>query len=198
MATPADMLNQNQGYTAADYASWTGERWELIDGAAYDMSPAPSWGHQELVGELFGLMRNFLRGKPCKPMISPLDIKFDDKTVVQPDITVWCPSEDAPEAANEAAPASQEAQDGLTPASGKGALRLTVAAEVLSPSDPKRDLIKKLRLYYWIIDPEDKLIIRHALTDGRYSAEYFEEGAFTSEALGGFSFALKDFFERVE
>jgi hypothetical protein len=37
-------------FTYADYRQWPGdERWELIDGVAYAMAPAPTIAHQSLV-----------------------------------------------------------------------------------------------------------------------------------------------------
>ena len=45
MADP--LRTDNRRYTYKDYASWPDEeRWELIDGVAYDMSPAPAPRHQ--------------------------------------------------------------------------------------------------------------------------------------------------------
>nr|WP_275261046.1 Uma2 family endonuclease [Nitrosococcus halophilus] len=41
------------GYTYGDYLTWPEEeRWELIDGVAYGMAPAPSRNHQEILLEL--------------------------------------------------------------------------------------------------------------------------------------------------
>lgn len=41
--------------TYGDYLHWPeGERWELIDGTAFAMTPSPSRRHQELLGEVFG------------------------------------------------------------------------------------------------------------------------------------------------
>jgi len=41
-------------FTYADYCRWPEEeRWELIDGEAWDMSPAPNPLHQEVSGRLF-------------------------------------------------------------------------------------------------------------------------------------------------
>ena len=40
-------LKREKIYTYGDYLSWSeSERWEIIDGRAYDMSPAPSVRHQ--------------------------------------------------------------------------------------------------------------------------------------------------------
>ncbi len=41
-------------YTYADYSSWPDDvRYELIDGVAYLMSPAPTLDHQDVVGEVY-------------------------------------------------------------------------------------------------------------------------------------------------
>ena len=63
MRTPGDLPMSNrttdsayqkstdQNWTYGDYYSWLdGERWELIDGVAYNITPAPSSRHQELSG----------------------------------------------------------------------------------------------------------------------------------------------------
>ena len=40
-------LKLKERYCYGDYLTWDDEqRWELIDGVAYDMSPAPSRRHQ--------------------------------------------------------------------------------------------------------------------------------------------------------
>lgn len=42
-------------FTWNDYRSWPDtERWELIDGVAYALSPAPSTKHQTVAGNIFG------------------------------------------------------------------------------------------------------------------------------------------------
>jgi len=65
MALPQE--RENQRYTYADYYEWDdGERWELINGVSYLMSPAPLQAHQRISGELFRQLANFLKGKPCK------------------------------------------------------------------------------------------------------------------------------------
>jgi hypothetical protein len=42
------------------------ERWELIDGEAWDMCPAPTRPHQQMVVELTRQIGNFLVDKPCE------------------------------------------------------------------------------------------------------------------------------------
>ena len=58
-------------YTFADCLSWKeSERIELINGTAIMMSP-PSRIHQEISGELFRQLANFLEGKKCKVYHAP-------------------------------------------------------------------------------------------------------------------------------
>lgn len=51
MALPKE---RQGGFTYADYLTWSqDERWELIDGVAWSMSPAPSRAHQAIAGRAF-------------------------------------------------------------------------------------------------------------------------------------------------
>jgi len=86
-------------HTYPEYCRWPEDaRWELIDGIAYAMPPAPSRRHQEVLGELFRQVANALAGHPCRPFIAPFDVRLprageaDDAidTVVQPDLSVAC------------------------------------------------------------------------------------------------------------
>ena len=56
MQSPPKKLDQR--FTYKDYLSWTEEheRWELIHGIAYDMSPAPTRGLQRLSMYFSGLL----------------------------------------------------------------------------------------------------------------------------------------------
>ncbi|WP_045576043.1 Uma2 family endonuclease [Desulfosporosinus sp. I2] len=45
-----------QLFTYQDYLTWpVNERWELLNGRAYNMTPAPSRRHQEISGQLLTL-----------------------------------------------------------------------------------------------------------------------------------------------
>src|SRR5438477_7027303 len=86
-------------YTYADYLTWPeGERWELIEGVPYAMTPAPGSMHQGILVEFAGQLRNWLIDKTCRVFAAPMDVLLagrDDKddqieTVVQPDILVVC------------------------------------------------------------------------------------------------------------
>ncbi len=85
-------------YTIAERLQWeTDEQWELINGIAYAMSPAPRLLHQRLLIQLSTQLVNQLHDKPCEPFIAPVDLyPFPDAvderadTVVQPDLMIVC------------------------------------------------------------------------------------------------------------
>jgi len=155
-------------FTYGDYVRWSGdERWELIDGEVFAMSPAPSRGHQEAVVGLVAQIAPQLQGGPCRPYVAPFDIRLPQgaeadaavETVVQPDIAVICdPSK-------------------LDAAGCRGAPDWIV--EVVSPATAARDRIVKRDLYerhgvreYWVLDPDDRRLTIHRLdpSTGRFSA----------------------------
>ncbi|MDD4835021.1 MAG: Uma2 family endonuclease [Lutispora sp.] len=153
-------------YSYGDYLKWhDDERWELIDGVAYNMTPAPSRKHQDISGELFRQISNYLQGKNCKIYTAPFDVRLpqrdekeeDIETVVQPDITVICDNSKLDDKGCIGAP--------------------DFIVEILSPNTAKKDVREKFYLYervgvkeYWIADPEDDNIMVFTLKDnGEYS-----------------------------
>ncbi len=169
-------------YTYKEYCSWPDdERWELIDGVAYNMSPAPTSNHQRLSFELARQIGNFLESRQCKAFSAPFDvflpvfpIKSENEidTVVQPDISVICDK-------------SKIIEKGCL-----GAPDLII--EILSPSTSKRDLNEKFGLYersgvkeYWVVDPGNKYIrVFHLQTEGKNSGKY-DEGELVPPAEWG-------------
>jgi Uma2 family endonuclease len=142
-------------YTWQDYLTWPeDERWEVIDGRAYAMTPSPSFGHQRLAGNLFAILREKLRGKRCIPAIAPLDVYLDEHNFVQPDVLVVCD------------PAKIKDRIYGAP---------DVVIEVLSPSTGLKDKREKKSLYerfgvreYILIHPEELLIERYWLDGGKF------------------------------
>ena len=150
MALSAEKIN----YTFADVLSWDeDERIEIVSGKVFMMA-TPSRIHQEITGELFRQLANFLEGKQCKVYSAPFGVRLfeqdgdrpeDVDTVVEPDISVVCDR-------------SRLDEHGC-----KGAPDLVI--EVLSPSTQRHDQLVKLNLYqragvreYWIVDPENKTV----------------------------------------
>lgn len=70
---------EEEKFTYGDYLNWPNEeRWELIDGVAYDMSPAPLRRHQEIVVELSTQFHNYLKNKSCKVYVAPFDVRLPE------------------------------------------------------------------------------------------------------------------------
>ena len=89
--------SRGECFSLDQWRSWPeNERWELIDGIAYAMSPAPRIPHQNHAGNLFRKLGNFIEEKPCQPFMAPADVYLLDNsedgtdTVVQPDVLVVC------------------------------------------------------------------------------------------------------------
>ena len=118
----------NRRYTWTDYQTWPDdERWELIDGLAYNMSPAPSIRHRRVASNFHGVLYRILAGKSCRLFMAPTDVRLSEIDVVQPDILV----------------VSDPAK--ITPSHIEGAPELVV--EVLSPGTSAKDLREKKWLY---------------------------------------------------
>ena len=178
-------------FTYGDYCRWPiDERWELVDGIAYNMAPAPSRLHQNLLLKLARVFADFLDDKSCEINIAPFDVRFQDAgndetfTVVQPDLLVVCNLSK------------------LDDRGCKGAPDLII--EILSPATAARDLKIKRDLYekhcvleYWLVHPTDKTIMIYRLgTDGQYAKAlvYAGEDVIASQVLEGLEINLVDLF----
>lgn len=146
--------NQKKEYTIEDiYALPDGVRAELIDGQIYYMAP-PNRRHQEITGELFAIIRNYIKSKDgsCKPYIAPFAVFLnkDDTKYVEPDISVICD----PNKLND-----------------KGCVGAPDwVIEIVSPGSRRMDYSIKLFKYrssgvreYWIVDPDKNRIMVHDL-----------------------------------
>jgi Uma2 family endonuclease len=154
-----DAALKDEYYTYADYAAWdTDARYELFDGAPRLMSPAPSVLHQEITGALYAAFLSFSKGKPCRALISPIDVRLNaddaDDTVLQPDMIVVCD------------------RSKIGTAAIKGAPDLVI--EVLSPSSERYDSGAKLDKYLnsgvrecWIVNPEAHTVRVYKSDDGQ-------------------------------
>jgi Uma2 family endonuclease len=197
MGDPA--LEPDDHFTYRQYKTWPDtERWELIDGHAWSMSPAPRPRHQTLLGKLHLEFGTFLRGKPCIVFLAPFDVLIpraeepDDEvdTVVQPDLVVFCERSRVTEKGSRGAP--------------------DVAVEILSPSTSKKDLNEKFRLYersgvreYWVVDPGNRSILVYRRgNDGRFDQGELREpvldfSPIVSEVLVGLSIDPEDLFADI-
>ena len=144
---------KSERYTYEDYLGWDdGERWELIDGFAYNMTPAPTFNHQRIVGNFYSTICNQLQKKSCVPGIAPTDILLSEHNVVQPDVFVVCDP------------------DKITETIIRGAPEIII--EVLSPATSLKDRREKKQLYerfgvkeYLLVDPVGQYVERFLLQD---------------------------------
>lgn len=173
-------------FTYAQYAELPDDvRMEIIDGVVYDMSAAPVVKHQIIIGNVYSLIREHLRGKPCKPFMAPLDVVLDDINVVEPDVFVVCDPEK------------------ITEKNIKGAPDLVI--EVLSPSNNIKDRRNKKWLYeghgvkeFIIISPMEESAEHYWLVDGKYGLpELFNwDESFYSKLFPELYFDLRVIFEK--
>ena len=185
----------DERFTYGQYLAWDdGERWELIDGVPYNMTPAPVRRHQGILMRVSSRIEEFLRGKPCQAYFAPFDVRLPDlsnqddhdvPTVVQPDLVVICDEKK------------------LDDRGCRGAPDLVV--EILSPSTSRKDIGVKFGLYerhgvreYWIIHPaEESLMIFELGEDGKYGRPqgYGRGDLATSTVLDGLELNLEEVFE---
>lgn len=182
-------------HTYADYLGWPEDvRYELVDGEAFMMAPAPDLEHQEVAGEVFRQLANRLADGPCRALIAPVDVRLpraneaDDQidTVVQPDVLVVCDP-------------SQLDRRGV-----RGAPDFVV--EVLSPSTASHDHVRKRQVYeragvkeYWLVHPTDRMVMVYRLIDGAYGKPDVQElqGETTVGVLPGVVIAWDALVERL-
>lgn len=123
-------------------------RVEVFDGVIYNMT-SPSQMHQSILLELSTLLNTYIKRKrgDCKVFIAPFDVLLSDNplTIVQPDIMIVCDKNKLDEKRCNGAP--------------------DFIIEIVSPSNPSDDYIRKLYYYkntgireYWIVDPRRKTV----------------------------------------
>ena len=138
-------LLKSNNYTTQDiYSLPEGQRAELLDGQIYDMAP-PGRIHQKLVSQLTQIIGQYISSHhgTCEVYPAPFAVFLnkDDKTYVEPDLSVICD------------------KNKLDDRGCSGAPDLII--EIVSPSSRKMDYNLKNGKYaevgvreYWIIDPE--------------------------------------------
>src|SRR5690606_686378 len=150
---------EDRVYTYQEYLTWEDdERWEIIDGKLYSMSPAPNVRHQRLSPNFSRSIANYLHGKEYIPFAAPTDVVFSEHNVVQPDVFVVCDRRK------------------ITERNIQGAPDLII--EIFSPGTQKKDRWEKKRLYeksgvreYLMVEPEGKFVEQYLLQEnGRFHA----------------------------
>ena len=181
-------------YSYADYFAWDDQkRWELINGEVWDMSPAPSRLHQDVLARVFYALFDYFKEKKCEVYIAPFDVRLPDKeeaddteifTVVQPDLSIICDRKK------------------LDDRGCIGSPELII--EILSPSTAAKDLKVKRLLYeqhgvqeYWLLHPIDNIAMLYTLTKEKQYAKaqiLDREDVLTSVQFDQLSIALRSVF----
>lgn len=162
------------------------DRFELIDGELF-MVPAPVPEHQDFLGELYVVIRAFVRENTLgRVFFAPLDVVFSEDDVFQPDLIF----------------VSRERLSIITGQNVRGAPDLVV--EVLSPSTADRDRTLKRERYakfgvreYWIADIVGRTIEVNVLNGDKFAVAgvYGEGDIFDSPLLPGLEVNISGVFE---
>jgi Uma2 family endonuclease len=145
---------------------------ELINDTIY-MSPAPDYLHQKIVLKLASDIQSYAQvEKMGECIISPIDVFFDSKNVLQPDILFI----------------TSENMDIIKNGKVKGVPDIII--EILSFGNKRHDTEKKKTIYekfgvkeYFIIDPENKDIITYFLSEKKYVKQPAAKGKIKSKLL---------------
>jgi len=183
--TGSGPARKHSTYGWQDYRNWPREqRWEIVSGEAYAMTPAPSTRHQHVVGALFSALHRHFEGKECRPFVAPIDVRLSEQDVVQPDIAVVC------------------AGDRIKPTHIEGAPTLVV--EVLSPSSELHDRVRKMALYaqavvreVWLVTPYPWLAEVFVLDGDSYRLKscYSKKDTLESPTFTGLAVELRPVFD---
>lgn len=118
------------------------KKYELIDGIVL-MSPRPNYKHQEVMGNLYLQLANYLKGKNCK-VFTEAEVEFNDNVLI-PDISVICGLDNSNIQRYKKAP--------------------EIVIEIISPGSQYTDSFTKLYKYelfgvkeYWLANPKTETI----------------------------------------
>ncbi|TYS13252.1 Uma2 family endonuclease [Rossellomorea vietnamensis] len=185
--------DKKEKYSYADYLTWDeGGRFELIDGEVFNMSPAPSRRHQQVLRELSTAFSIFLREEECEVFFAPFDVRLlvennqddDINNVVQPDLSIVCDRKKLDDKGCNGAP--------------------DLIIEILSPSSVKLDRWNKFQLYekagvkeYWLVDPVNESVEIYLLVNEQYKFQgvFTKVDTITVNILYGLEIDLNQIFE---
>ena len=167
-------------------------RMEFINGEII-VPESPSTNHQEISGNLYVLLRSYLKGSHCKVFYAPFDVHFHKKDieepdVCQPDLLIAC-----------------DLEGNVINGRYKGTPTLVI--EILSPSTRRRDLLDKLNTYtlsgvkeYWIVDPKKHRVLVYSFEEHDILdfSTYEIEDSFKSQAFPGLTVPISAIFEDIE
>lgn len=132
-------------------------RMEYINGEIVLLT-SPSTFHQDISGNLYVKLRDYLKGKDCKVFYAPFDVHFYKHEitpdVMQPDLLIACDL------------------DGNINEKGKYMGTPTLCVEILSKSTRSKDMVEKLNTFklsgvkeFWIVDPKKETVIAYTFNN---------------------------------
>ncbi|MCB1159967.1 MAG: Uma2 family endonuclease [Leptospiraceae bacterium] len=178
-------IQEGNRYSFEDYMSLPeGAPFQLIEGELTFMA-APDFKHQEISGNIYFAIKAYLQNHNLgKVAYSPVDVKLDEKNVVQPDIIFVSIK-----------------RSSIIDRYIKGAPDFVV--EILSKGNVATDRKKKRKLYgnfgvleYWIVNPMlENIEIYHNHMGIMFKTETVgKTGRIQSKAIEGFSLDVSKIF----
>ncbi len=167
-------------------------RMEFINGEIFLLA-SPNIFHQEILGDLYLLFKQYFKEKKCKPYLAPFDVHFKkqnikDPDVMQPDLIVLCDI------------------DNNVTVKGRYMGTPALTLEILSPSTKTKDVIYKLNTFmtsgvseYWIVDSDTRKITIYSFTDYKVDKmETYKNGeTASSEIFEGLTVNIDDLFDTL-
>jgi Uma2 family endonuclease len=147
--------------TYEDYVSLPndGKRYEIHDGEL-SVTPSPTFRHQSVLAALLGALRTHVLANDLGEVVpAPITVVLAPTTIVEPDIIYI-------------------AKERMSIVGTRGTVdgAPTLAVEILSPSTARNDRQTKKQLferygvaYYWIVDPEARVIEVYTAEAGAYA-----------------------------
>ncbi len=175
-------------WTEQEYLALDAGRQIEFDRGCVEVLDSPSKAHQRLVRFLFLLMQAFVSSRRLgEVFFAPLPIRLWNEKYREPDLVYL---------------ASGRSDVGNYP---DGA---DLVVEIVSdaPGDRKRDLEIKVSEYeragiseYWVVDPQQEIILVHSLIHAKYAVESFTIGQIAySRILDGFSVGVEELLEATK
>ena len=164
-----------------------GMRYEIIKGVLH-MTPAPSFDHQYISGEIYSALRAFVREHQLGLVLTaPFEVRLPDEgSVVQPDLLFIAA--------------------GREPSSGDQAFSGTpdLVIEILSPSTTRTDRVVKFSIYeqagvreYWLVSPTARTVEVYTLSEDRFydlHGEFITDSDLSSPLLSELTLHVGDLF----
>ncbi len=160
------------------------QKYEYVDGQVYAMAGA-SANHNRIAGNLYALIWNHQRGKPCEPMTGDMLVKTATRRFRYPDLMVVCDNDPSSDTYVRENP--------------------ILIVEVLSSSTHRKDKTEKRTEYlalpslleYVLIEQDIAEVVVQRRSEAWRSSYYYPGSEVTLESIG-LTIPVEAIYERVE